>query len=204
MLQQTFINLTHKNIDNNELSEKFWNEIQSHYSEKGRHYHTLTHLQNLLDILTEVKGRIEDWDVVLFALFYHDIIYKPTSNNNEEKSAQLAVQRLSGIPFPKEKIDKCQFMILATKTHTVSTDNDTNYFTDADLSILGQSRNAYITYTQQVRKEYSIYPDFLYNPERKKVLQHFLQMDRIFKTEYYFEKFERQARENLHLELQTL
>lgn len=204
MLQQTFINLTHKNIDNNELSEKFWNEIQSHYSEKGRHYHSLTHLQNLFDVLAEVKVYIDDWDIVLFALFYHDIIYKVTSSNNEEKSAELAALRLSELSLPQQRIGKCQSMILATKKHTLSTDNDTNYFTDADLSILGQSRNAYITYTQQVRKEYSIYPDFLYNPGRKKVLQHFLQMDRIFKTEYFFENFERQARENLHLELQTL
>jgi predicted metal-dependent HD superfamily phosphohydrolase len=204
MLQLTFVQLLQKYTSNSQLIETLWNEIDNHYSEKGRHYHTLTHLQNLLDVLTEVQNQIEDWDAVLFALFYHDIIYKPTNNNNEEKSAVLAKERLLEISFPAKSIDKCESMILATKTHTFSTNSDTNYFTDADLSILGQNHNVYTEYTKQVRKEYSIYPDFLYNPGRKKVLEHFLQMDRIFKTEFFFLKFEKQARENLRLELQSL
>jgi hypothetical protein len=33
--------------------------------------------------------------------------------------------------------------------------------------------------------EYSIYPAFIYNPERKKVLNHFLLMDRIFKPAFF-------------------
>jgi predicted metal-dependent HD superfamily phosphohydrolase len=204
MLQLTFVQLLQKYTSNPQLIETFWNEIHTNYSKKGRHYHTLSHLQNLLDVLTEVQSQIEDWDAVLFALFYHDIIYNPTNNNNEEKSAELAKKRLLEISFPEQRIAKCCSMILATKTHAISTDSSTNYFTDTDLSILGQNQDAYIEYTKQVRKEYSIYPDFLYNLGRKKVLEHFLQMDRIFKTEYFFEKFEKQARENLRLELLSL
>jgi predicted metal-dependent HD superfamily phosphohydrolase len=186
------------------LIKSLWNEIQSYYNEKERHYHTLTHLQNLFDVLTEVQTQIEDLDTTLFALFYHDIIYNPINNNNEEKSAELTKKRLLEISFPGQRITKCCSMILATKTHTPSSDSDTNYFTDADLSILGQNHYAYIEYTKQVRKEYSIYPDSLYNPGRKRVLEHFLQMDRIFKTEFFFYKFEKLARENLRSELQSL
>ena len=204
MLQLTFVQLLQKYTSNPQLIETLWNEIHTHYSERGRHYHTLAHLQNLLDVLAEVQSQIEEWDAVLFALFYHDIIYKPTNNNNEKKSAELANERLLEISFPEQRIAKCCSMILATKTHAVSNDSDTNYFTDADLSILGQHHDAYIKYTKQVRKEYSIYPNFLYNPGRKKVLEHFLQMDRIFKTEFFFHKFEKQARENLRLEIQSL
>jgi predicted metal-dependent HD superfamily phosphohydrolase len=204
MLQLTFVQLLQKYTSNSQLIETLWNEIDNHYSGRGRYYHTLAHLQNLLDVLTEVRDRTEDWDTVLFALFYHDIIYKPTNNNNEKKSAELARKRLSEISFPEQRIAKCCSIILATKTHAVSTDSDTNYFTDADLSTLGQNQDAYIEYTKQVRKEYSMYPHFLYNPGRKKVLKHFVQMDSIFKTEFFFHKFEKHARENLHLELQSL
>ena len=59
-------------------------------------------------------------------------------------------------------------------------------------------------YLKNVRKEYSLYPNLVYNPGRKKVLQHFVEMEKIFKTEYFFEKFEAQAKENLKQELEQL
>jgi predicted metal-dependent HD superfamily phosphohydrolase len=85
-----------------------------------------------------------------------------------------------------------------------SADSDINIFTDADLSVLGQDWNTYENYLIQIRKEYSIYPDFVYNSGRKKVLQHFLSMERIFKTNNFFEKLEAQAKENLQRELEQL
>jgi predicted metal-dependent HD superfamily phosphohydrolase len=92
--------------------------------------------------------------------------------------------------------------IIASKTHLVSADQDTNYFTDADLSVLGASREVYKLYADHVRKEYRYYPDLLYKPGRKKVLQHFLDMPRIFKTEHFYHTFEEQARQNLLWELE--
>jgi len=96
-----------------------------------------------------------------------------------------------------ETIQLCKEQILATKSHTISINSDTNHFTDADLSILGQSWETYSLYCQNVRKEYAVYPDLVYNPGRKKVLNHFLAMDSIFKTDYFYNKFDRQAKENL-------
>ncbi|MNJ03033.1 hypothetical protein D3C73_1632060 [compost metagenome] len=55
-----------------------------------------------------------------------------------------------------------------------------------------------------MRQEYAIYPDLVYNPGRKNVLLHFLAMDRIFKTDYFFEKYEKPARENLRKEAELL
>jgi predicted metal-dependent HD superfamily phosphohydrolase len=185
-------------------AETFWNEIESNYSHSDRHYHRLSHLEQMLSELLRVQTKIKDWSTVLFALFYHDIIYKPTSNHNEEKSAELAEARLRQIGYPREQIEKCKQIILATKTHIEFADPDINYFTDADLCILGQNWENYATYARNIRKEYLIYPDFIYNPGRKKVLGHFLAMKRIFKTNFFFEKFEKTARENLIRELDRL
>jgi predicted metal-dependent HD superfamily phosphohydrolase len=101
-------------------------------------------------------------------------------------------------------IQLCEAQILATKSHVKSADSDTNYFTDADLSILGQPWETYSAYYKNVRKEYAIYPDLIYNPGRKKVLTHFLAMDSIFKTDIFYQKFEMQAKENLQQELTLL
>jgi predicted metal-dependent HD superfamily phosphohydrolase len=185
-------------------SESLWSEILKNYSEKKRHYHTLSHLENLWTELMAVKNLISDRDVVVFALFYHDLVYKSTASDNEEKSAARAKERLQQISFPQLKINKCADLILATKGHTISGDSDTNLFTDADLSILGKPWTLYEEYFRNVRKEYSIYPDFLYNPGRKKVLSHFLTMDRIFKTDRFYELYETQARENLRSEIEKL
>ena len=93
---------------------------------------------------------------------------------------------------------------MATKLHGLNTDSDTNYFMDADLAILGADDDLYNLYTRQIRKEYKFYPDLLYKPGRRKVLQHFLQMDSIYKTSYFKDKYEWQARKNIKRELMDL
>lgn len=204
MLTDTFLQLFTNYTADHVLANNFWLEIFTKYSEPKRHYHTITHLENLIADLKEVQEQIMDWETTLFAVFYHDIIYKATSSSNEEDSAKIAQERLTEIGYPTEKIARCTTMILATKQHVYSEDTDTNLLTDADLSILGQNAEEYQEYTDNIRKEYSIYPDFVYMPGRKKVIQHFLQMERIYKTDYFFDKYEKQARVNLANELEVL
>lgn len=123
---------------------------------------------------------------------------------NEEKSSEFAKFRLEKLGVNKIDIEEFSEQILATKSHQKSGNNDTNYLLDVDLSILGKDIESYVKYTQQIRKEYSIYPDFLYKPGRRKVLQHFLVLESIFKTEYFKGKYEVQARENIKFELNGL
>lgn len=204
MLKETFIALFKRYADDKGLMNELWLEIYKNYSSKNRHYHTLQHLDNLLAQLSEIEHQIQNWDTVLFSMYYHDIIYNSLKSNNEEKSTTLAEKRLKQISVSLGQIESCKNQILATKTHINSTDLDTNYFTDADLSILGQDWENYLHYSQSVRKEYAIYPDFIYNPGRKKVLQHFLEMDSIFKTDFFYQKFEEQAKSNIQKEIAKL
>ena len=204
MLKETYFKLLNNYTDNIELQNELWEDIERNYSHRKRHYHTLIHLENLLKQLHQIKAAIEDWETILFTLYYHDIVYSALKANNEEESALLAEKRMLQISVPKECIIKCKSQILATKSHVSSTDNDTNYFTDADLSILGQNWEDYLLYAQNVRKEYAIYPDLIYKPGRKKVLLHFLSMKNIFKTTFFYSKFEVQARNNLKRELTAL
>lgn len=204
MLKETFIGLLTNYTDNHHLRNELWAEIEKNYSSQKRHYHTLHHLESLLAQLTDVSEEIQNWNTILFTLYYHDIVYNAQKTNNEEKSAELAEKRMKQISVSSDTIELCKNQILATKSHIKSTDSDTNYFTDADLSILGQSRETYLQYCKNVRKEYSIYPDLVYNPGRKKVLNHFLTMDRIFKTDFFYTKFETQAKLNLQNEIELL
>jgi predicted metal-dependent HD superfamily phosphohydrolase len=202
MLQTTFTELAKKYTEDQDAIDAIWNEIAKNHSHPKRYYHTLTHLEHLLTQLTPIKTLINDWEPILFALYFHDIIYNVTKHKNEEMSSEWAGKKLTQLKVPVEMIKKTRRAITATKKHAFNDDPDINYFTDADLSILGANAEAYTTYTQQVRKEYAIYPDVLYKPGRKKVLEHFLQMDRIFKTDHFFDLYETQARKNLLEELQ--
>ncbi|HVD99761.1 MAG TPA: hypothetical protein VNB90_16245 [Cytophagaceae bacterium] len=204
MLKQTYFSLIQKYADHPLVVEAMWAEIELSYSHPGRYYHTLAHLGDLLYRLREIKGMIQEWDVILFSIYYHDVVYNILKNDNEEKSAQLANTRLNAIGVPGNLVQLCLQQILATKNHSPETDPDTNHFTDADLSILGQDWPRYSAYAANVRKEYAYYPDEQYNPGRKKVLEHFLQMKNIYKTDFFFQKFENNARKNLQRELEIL
>ncbi|MET3037449.1 hypothetical protein ABXT08_15170 [Chryseobacterium sp. NRRL B-14859] len=186
------------------LIGRLWQEIETKYTEKDRYYHTLLHLDHMLQELETVKSHISDYTTVLFSVFYHDIIYNATSKSNEKNSAITAESRLQELGVSKDEIEIISAQIIATKQHQLSEDNDINYLLDADLSILGKDLETYLDYTQKIRKEYSIYPDLLYKPGIKKVLKHFLELESIFKTEHFKEKYEARARENIAAELKLL
>ena len=203
-LKETFLSLVSGYTNDQRLINECWKEIEHNYSNKKRRYHTLGHLENLFVQLEEVKDEINHWETILFTLYYHDIIYNALKSDNEEKSAELAEKRMKQLSVPIEMINACKAQILATKKHLDHSASDTNYFTDADLSVLGQEWEIYEQYYKNVRKEYAVYPNVIYNPGRKKVLNHFLNMEKIYKTAYFNSKFESQAKLNLKREMDLL
>lgn len=204
MLKSIFTELVSNYSTDKKLSARLWNEIEINYRDAGRYYHDLSHLRNIYEELLPVKDNIQDWDTILFALFYHDIIYKTKRMDNESESALLADKRLNEIGYPRDRANRCSVHILTTKGHSITTDNDTNTFTDADLSILGSASKVYVQYTRNIRSEYFAFSDKEYAYGRKKVLKHILDTDKIFKTSYFYDKYEVQARKNLTEELESL
>ncbi|WP_027387769.1 HD domain-containing protein [Chryseobacterium gregarium] len=186
------------------LVGQLWSDIDKKHTEKGRHYHNLSHLENMFTELEALRSKIGNFTEISFSVFYHDVIYDATSKSNEEKSAEFAASALQQLNIPKDTIKRISDQIIATKLHQKSGDRDTNYFLDADLSILGKDLETYIDYAKKIRKEYSIYPDLLYQPGRKKVLKHFLALERIFKTQDFMDIYEIKARENMLAEMESL
>ncbi|QOD62480.1 hypothetical protein H9I45_10320 [Polaribacter haliotis] len=157
----------------------------------------------MLNLAKENEELINDFDELLFAIWFHDIIYKSRSKRNEKRSAKYALKKLKNFNLKELKKDKISKLILSTKKHKilVKGDLDNAYLLDFDLAIFGQDWEVYQTYTQKIRKEYKMFPNFLYRPARKKVLQGFLDREKLYFTEKYKNLFEEQARENLQREL---
>src|SRR5690606_12526831 len=115
------------------LVARLWIEIENAYSDKSRHYHNLSHLKYMTERALEYMYLLNDPDSIMFSIFYHDIVYKITRQDNEKKSADIAEDRLTSLRVPEDKISMCKNQIMATKDHYGYTDNDTNYLVDFDL-----------------------------------------------------------------------
>lgn len=204
-IKQHWMQLASKTGATSEVALAGIEKIIRQYSAAGRHYHNLEHLSNLLCLQQQYAPLIIDNDSLLYAIFFHDIIYSVTHKDNEEKSAQEALHFLKNTSLPADRQQKIYSYIAATAGHlNPLADPDLDYLLDFDLHILGAQPGQYNTYTKMVRKEYWLYPDFMYRKGRKKVLQHFLGQPHIYKTPAFREKYEQKAMENMERELEGL
>jgi predicted metal-dependent HD superfamily phosphohydrolase len=206
-LKRNWLSLVRRYSDDDFLAESLFTEMEKQYSQPSRHYHNLTHIQGMLAKVDEHATELADADALRFAVWFHDVIYKPIWKDNEEKSADFAESVLQLLKFPNRRIMVVKELILRTKDHTLqlpSDDTDTYFLMDCDLMILGTDRENYETYRGQIRKEYGIFPNILYNPGRLKVLRRFLEMPSIYRTPYFQSLLEKLARENLQAEIVLL
>lgn len=88
-------------------------------------------------------------------------------------------------------------LIMATAHTTQIGTRDEKLITDIDLAILGSEESRYQIFEKAVRKEYRRVPMFLYKKKRKEILTSFLERERIFDNELFFQEFEENARRNL-------
>ena len=201
-LKEKFVNVLLEIGFEANKTDALWQDLEKAYSGKNRYYHNLTHLEEMIVQYERYQSELTFPVEVLYAIFYHDYIYKATSKENELKSAEFAISILP----ENTKINAALVfdMIVATKLHEHNKVEDTNWLIDFDLKILSKEWKEYEVYFKQIRKEYKIYPDLLYNPGRKKALQHFLENEFIYQTETFRTKFEKQARENILKEIAQL
>ena len=68
----------------------------------------------------------------------------------------------------------------------------------------GARDDVYRLYATNIRKEYLHIPDNLYYAGRRKVLENYLEMEHIYKTEYFQDKYEKQSRLNIAAEIKSL
>ena len=182
--------------------QKNWMDLEKAYSKKSRHYHNLAHIKDMIASFDTYRDQLQNPNEILFSIFYHDVIYSASKKDNELKSAEYAVKIL-----PKETTLNSEFVfnaICATQLHQHNKIGDINWLIDFDLKILARDWDNYKIYFEQIRKEYRIYPDFLYKPGRAKALKHFLENEFIFQTGEFRKLYEEKARVNIEKEIKLL
>ncbi|HUP59198.1 MAG TPA: metal-dependent phosphohydrolase [Thermoanaerobaculia bacterium] len=193
-LREHFLRLASSHGADAQIAERWWRELEARYSAPDRHYHTLEHIAEMLGLLPHAP------ETVLAAVWFHDAVYGGRAN--EERSAELARAALSELRFPAYAIEVVEQLILATKRHDPSeVAPQFRAFLDADLAILGSERPRYHRYVQQVREEYSQFPEPFFRGARNAILDGILERPRIYATDEFFARFEERARENIQWEI---
>ena len=205
-LQTSWTKLISQFTTDEQLITNSWQQIRQHYTAKNRAYHNLTHINNMLQEAATFDEKITDKAVVLLAIWFHDIIYDPMSKTNEKDSAELAKEILSQTNLSPERIQKCYDLILLTVKHqpALAAPLDDKLLIDFDLEILSRDWESYKIYSEQVRKEYWMYPAPLFRSGRKKAMGKFLERPTIYQTPFYQEVKEGKARANIKREMEEL
>lgn len=180
-------------------------EVARRYRQEQRVYHTLAHVQYVLEVVARLAEEAEHPLRVQVAAWLHDVVYDPQAGNNEERSADYAARLLGKLGLTEEVIADVQRLILHTKAHQAQKgDGDACVLLDADLAILGEAPATYRTYARAIRREYGWLSEEAYREGRIEVLEGFLAREHIYCTSLLRAEREAQARRNLAQEIDTL
>ncbi|MBS1561526.1 MAG: N-methyl-D-aspartate receptor NMDAR2C subunit [Bacteroidetes bacterium] len=174
------------------------------YQEPQRAYHTLQHLVECLYLFEANRALAQRPHDVCYALWYHDVVYDVHAHDNEQRSAEVAVEFLREQGCPVEEQRNVHQLILVTQHNSVVSAPDELLLCDIDLAILGASTSRYNEYARQVREEYAFVPSALFASKRIELLERFLGRQHLYSTPYFIELFEQQARANIAAEISDL
>ncbi len=204
-----------QNFDINQTAiEKTFTQIVEAYSTPNRYYHNLEHIHHVLEVIQTLQSQTENLETktVQLAAWFHDIIYDTKAKDNEERSAQYAVEFLLSLSIPSEVFKNVKNLILATKNHqplngvnrnSTAAASLTEILLDADLAILSSNPDEYSKYTHAIRQEYIWVPEVEYIAARRRILQNFLQRKNIYFTKLMQQTKDKIARNNLETEIMS-
>jgi predicted metal-dependent HD superfamily phosphohydrolase len=174
------------------------------YAEPHRHYHNQRHIADCLVEFDGAAHLVTDPTAVEVAIWFHDAIYDTRAPNNEERSAELAVDWLKPVGAGEGLLNSVRQLVLATKAHDGTLHPDAPLLVDVDLSILGQPPERFWEYEQQIRAEYAWVEPAFFTAKRAEILERFLARPRLYASDYFYERYENQARVNLQASVQQL
>jgi predicted metal-dependent HD superfamily phosphohydrolase len=182
----------------------WYGRLATAYGEPQRHYHTLRHIDECLAELDRVHALARQPIAVEWAFWLHDAVYDPKASDNEEQSAALAQECLRNYAIHRPLADEVTRLILSTKHSQATAEPDEGLVVDIDLSILGREEARFREYEDQIQREYAWVPMAVYAAKRAEILQRFLDRERLFTTDWFFERYEDQARRNLAASIAAL
>ena len=177
-------------------------DLLDRWGEKHRKYHGRTHLLAVLEALDLLTEPADPPRTVLLAAWFHDAVYRGIAGQDEEESARLAEDRLAYEGLPAAEVDEVARLVRMTADHRPeSGDGAAALLSDADLSVLGGTPDAYARYLAAVRQDFAHIGDDDFAAGRAAVVRQLLQLEPLFHTPRGRELWLEAARRNLRAEL---
>lgn len=187
-----------------EPAPSVFQQLHECYSDPARAYHTVDHLAECFTHLDSVWELAENPAAVELALWFHDAIYDTHASDNEARSADWARRVLMGAGAPDGLCQRIDTLILATRHDGTPNNGDACLTVDIDLAILGAAPARFDQYEKQIRQEYGWVDQSAFVEARAKILRRFATQPFIYRTEFFRNRLERQARTNLQTALARL
>ena len=166
------------------------------YSEPQRYYHTLDHIEHCLSLFDKIRSEVEIPEALELAIWYHDVIYTPGARDNEQLSADLFMATSHGV-FDDALRDTIYRHIMATVHDGSEYENtDTQFMLDIDLSSFGLPWPEFIQDSDNLRLEMKDQPDEVFYQKQAAFQDKLFGQSRFFKSDYFYQKYEIQARQN--------
>jgi len=145
-------------------------KARPHYD--NRPYHNWSHIHEMLGFIRSLNLPEEDGIIAHYVAYYHDAVYVPGSQTNEEESAELF---LADHPcqndMTEERRQRIANLIRATKTHELTDDPLSAVIMDADMFILAAPEWRYAQYLAGIREEYKQFTDDQWREGRRKFIE---------------------------------
>lgn len=142
-------------------------DIKDMWSLPHRHYHDLSHLDDMINQINDLGIKGEDYEKLIIAALFHDIIYDPKKNDNEEMSAKFLLSVCDNV---NKGIKEIEQIILDTKTHESNT-KLSEIFNKIDMSVVERDFEGLLEWEKGVWNEYKSYGPELYKKGRLQFLE---------------------------------
>ena len=131
------------------------NTLLSMWNESHRSYHSLDHLNDIINQINEDKSKYseKEYEKLLLASLFHDCIYDTSSDTNEEDSSNFFLECC--VDKNSDILEICK-MINDTKNHESSTPLS-EAFNNYDMNIVERDFDSLLEWEKGIYQEYKSY-----------------------------------------------
>ncbi len=184
-------------------AEDVFKEVHDGYSAPGRFYHTPGHIEHCLIQFDFVAGEIDDADAVEMAIWFHDLIFDVSVDDNELQSARRFVE-LANDSMDAEFKTRVYDLIMATAPPRLPKTGDQKFMLDIDLSSFGLPWDDFVRDSVAVRQEAPALSDAEFFPGQRAFLESLVSREHFYFTDFFRSRIEETARSNINRHLENL
>ena len=196
-----------------------WEALDDAYGDVARAYHSWRHISDLLQAFEELSGLAARPELIMTAIFWHDVVYQ-TRDAGESRRADSLNVRDSADMFRRHTrlkpadAEAVQELIMATTDHLGAKASrerypgfarDLDLFVDLDLSPLALPWEQFASNFEDIRYEFSWIPEDVFNSGQAAFLRNLLtHADKLFRRPETIAKWRAAALNNIRRCLNNL